>query len=64
VLQPQYDVDYLLLTSGLYMFPRSDGILPGGTFERGEWSLEPDRAAERRIIAGHTQLFAPLLPTG
>jgi glycine/D-amino acid oxidase-like deaminating enzyme len=64
VLQPQYDVDYLLLTRGLYMFPRSDGILLGGTFERGEWSLEPDRAAERRIIAGHTRLFAPLLRTG
>lgn len=46
------------------MFPRSDGILPGGTFDRGEWSLEADRAAERRIIAGHTRLFAPLLPTG
>jgi len=58
VLEPQPEVDYLLLAGGLYMFPRSDGILLGGTFQEGEWSLEPDREAERRIVDGHRELFA------
>jgi D-amino-acid oxidase len=60
VLRPQPEIDYLLLAPGLYMFPRSDGILLGGTFERGEWSIEPDRVAERRILDGHARLFEPL----
>lgn len=64
ILDPQPEVDYLLLWPGLYMFPRSDGILLGGTFQRGEWSLEPDREAEARIIAAHQRRFAPLLANG
>ncbi len=60
VLVPQPDVDYLLLAGGLYMFPRSDGILLGGTFERGEWSLEPNQAEVRRIVEGHARLFASM----
>jgi D-amino-acid oxidase len=39
------------------MFPRSDGILLGGTHENGVWSLEPDPAARRRILDGHRQFF-------
>jgi glycine/D-amino acid oxidase-like deaminating enzyme len=58
VLLPQPDVDYLLLAPDLYMFPRRDGILLGGTFERGEWSLEPNRDAEKRILEGHARIFA------
>ena len=57
ILQPQPEVDYLVLHRGLYMFPRADGILLGGTFERGEWSLDFNHDAERRIIAGHRDLF-------
>lgn len=57
VLVPQREVDYLVLRGGSYMFPRSDGILLGGTFERGEWSLEPDEAALRRIVADHVAFF-------
>jgi glycine/D-amino acid oxidase-like deaminating enzyme len=58
VLLPQPDVDYLLLAQDLYMFPRRDGILLGGTFERGEWSLEPNREAEKRILDGHARIFS------
>ncbi|HXH07717.1 MAG TPA: FAD-dependent oxidoreductase [Vicinamibacterales bacterium] len=57
-LLPQPEVDYITLAGGLYMFPRRDGILLGGTFERGDWSLEPDPAAERRILEGHRAFFA------
>jgi glycine/D-amino acid oxidase-like deaminating enzyme len=59
-LLPQPEVDYITLAGGLYMFPRSDGILLGGTFERGVWSLEPDREAERRILEGHRAFFAAM----
>ncbi|HVR71937.1 MAG TPA: FAD-dependent oxidoreductase [Vicinamibacteria bacterium] len=58
VLVPQPEVDYAVLTDNLlYMFPRRDGILLGGTFERGEWSLTPDPAAAERILQGHMALF-------
>lgn len=58
VLVPQPEVDYGVLTDNLlYMFPRRDGILLGGTFERGEWSLTPDPAAAERILRGHMGLF-------
>ena len=57
-LLPQEEVEYNVLgNGGLYMFPRSDGILLGGTYERGEWSLEPDPEATRRIIDGHQAFF-------
>jgi len=41
----------------LYMFPRSDGILLGGTFERGAESLEPDLEAEKRILERQRAIF-------
>lgn len=61
VLPPAPDVDYSLLTDrGLYMFPRSDGILLGGTHDYGEGSLRPDAAASTRILAGHQALFSAM----
>ena len=56
-LLPQPEVDYSVIGGGLYMFPRSDGILLGGTFERGSWSTEPDPVAKQRIIQGHREIF-------
>jgi D-amino-acid oxidase len=54
VLAPQPEIDYAWVDDeDLYMFPRQDGILLGGTHERGEESLEANRDAERRILAGH-----------
>ena len=58
ILAPQPEVDYIALPPDLYMFPRRDGILLGGTFERGEWSLDPNRDAEKRILEGHSRIFA------
>jgi len=57
VLLPQPEVDYAVATRDLYMFPRSDGILLGGTHERGVWTLEPDLEAEKRILAGQRAIF-------
>ena len=49
--------DYMVITEGLYMFPRRDGILLGGTFQHGVWSLDVDEEARRRIVTGHRALF-------
>jgi D-amino-acid oxidase len=58
VLLPQVNVDYAVLAEdNLYMFPRRDGILLGGTFERENWSLEPDPNAAERILKAHADLF-------
>ena len=56
-LLPQPEVQYAVLAGDLYMFPRSDGILLGGTHERGVWSLDPNLESKAQIIAGHRQLF-------
>ena len=60
VLLPQPGVDYNVLSGGLYMFPRKDGILLGGTFERGQWSLEPNLDAQKRVMEGHQRLFGAM----
>ena len=62
VLFPQPEIDYIVVQEGLYMFPRSDGILLGGTFDRGNASLAVDMAAEHRIVEGHRRLFASMRP--
>ena len=57
-LLPQPEVDYAMVSGGLYMFPRRDGIMLGGTFEHGVETLEPNREAEQRILAGHQRIFS------
>ena len=59
-LLPQPEVDYCTLADELYMFPRSDGILLGGTHEEGVWSLQPNLEAKQRIMAGHARIFAEM----
>jgi glycine/D-amino acid oxidase-like deaminating enzyme len=56
-LLPQPEVQYAVLVDDLYMFPRSDGILLGGTHERGVSTLDPDLVKKRDIIARHAALF-------
>jgi hypothetical protein len=52
------EIDYITLgPAGLYMVPRQDGIVLGGTSGRGEWSLEPNPAEIDRILRGHTVMF-------
>lgn len=53
VLVPQPEVTYR--TGG--MWPRSDGIVLGGTDEAGVWSLDVNEAAQKRIINDHAARF-------
>jgi glycine/D-amino acid oxidase-like deaminating enzyme len=58
VLLPQPEVEYITLADHrLYMFPRRDGILLGGTFERGDWTLTVNEAEKRRVVEGHMDFF-------
>jgi len=56
-LLPQPEVRYAVMGGDLYMFPRSDGILLGGTHERGVWTFDPDPVAKARILEGHRKIF-------
>jgi glycine/D-amino acid oxidase-like deaminating enzyme len=59
MLMPQPEVDYSTAVrgAGLYMVPRTDGILLGGTWQKGEWNLTPDPVQSRRILEGHAAFF-------
>ena len=47
-LLPQPEVDYCTVGPGdIYMFPRHDGIVLGGSHERGVWSTDSDPAVSR-----------------
>lgn len=60
ILLPQPEVDYNTIAREGYMFGRRDGIVLGGTFERGEWLLAPDPAAIARIMDGHRSIFGAM----
>jgi glycine/D-amino acid oxidase-like deaminating enzyme len=57
ILMPQPGIDYNLIHGDYYMFPRADGIVLGGTYQRGETSTVPDENAARRIVAAHRDFF-------
>ena len=40
-----------------YMFPRADGILCGGSFEKGETVAEPTPQCIARILSRHAAFF-------
>jgi D-amino-acid oxidase len=60
VLAPQPAADYITFSSAGYVFPRSDGVVLGGTFEHGVWNTAPDPATERRIVDAHQRFFAAM----
>ena len=57
VLAPQPEVQYAYTLPAGYMFPRGDGIILGGTFEHGEWSMVPEPETIAGIVESHRQLF-------
>jgi glycine/D-amino acid oxidase-like deaminating enzyme len=60
-LLPQPEVDYMTIGPGnIYMFPRRDGILLGGSHDRGEWSMQVDEATKERVLRESGALFAHL----
>lgn len=62
VLLPEPGLDYNLFYRGAYVFPRTDGLVLGGTFQRGQWNLQADPADTERILAGAKAAFATRLP--
>ena len=59
VLLPQPEIDYCYLGGG-YMFPRSDGIVLGGTFDHGDWSLAPKPEQTTSILQSHAEIMKGL----
>jgi glycine/D-amino acid oxidase-like deaminating enzyme len=58
ILLPQPEVDYIMIQGDYYMFPRSDGIVLGGTRDRGDWSLTVEAPTTTRIVENHRAVFA------
>jgi len=59
-LLPQPEVTYTTNYEDTYMFSRRDGILLGGTYEEGNWSLAVDEKTVQEKIAKHKELFAAM----
>lgn len=58
VLLPQPEIGYAFAGQAGYMFPRADGILLGGTFERDQWDAAPQPEAIASMLASHKAFFA------
>jgi D-amino-acid oxidase len=60
LLLPQPELDYVYLDGAkdLYMFPRRDAVILGGSHQHGVWSTEPDETQAARIFEGHRQIAA------
>ena len=67
VMIPQPEVDYatnggLHVSTGapgigIHMMPRSDGLILGGTSEKGVWTLDVNEGERKRIVEAHIELF-------
>jgi glycine/D-amino acid oxidase-like deaminating enzyme len=57
-LLPQPELEYMTIgPNGIYMFPRHDGVLLGGSFERGVENTDIDTAVTDRILKDSAELF-------
>jgi D-amino-acid oxidase len=64
-LLPQPEIDYMTVGPGdIYMFPRRDGVLLGGTHERGIWDTQVDPAATDRILRENAAVFGAMRVPG
>ena len=60
-LLPQAEVEYVTVGPGdIYMFPRHDGVLLGGTHDRGVWDTSVDPAVTERILRENAALFGSM----
>jgi len=73
VLVPQADVNYHTNGGvrdaqprpgglGIHMMARSDGIVLGGTSQRGVWTLDPDEDERKRVVDSHIAVFSAMRP--
>jgi D-amino-acid oxidase len=60
VLLPQPEIDYCYLSGSLYMFPRKDGVILGGTFEHDRWSLDADASQTTATLDGNANIMKGL----
>ena len=60
VLLPQSEIDYCYLFGSIYMFPRRDGIILGGSFDYENWSLQADPEQTKLILDGHSDVMRGL----
>jgi D-amino-acid oxidase len=69
VMPPQPEVNYHTnggvppvpgASLGIHMMARSDGIILGGTSQRGVWTLEPDEAERKRVVDSHISVFSAM----
>lgn len=58
ILLPQPEVRYAYTMDAGYMFPRADGILLGGTFERNVFDATPQPDDIARIVASHKEFMS------
>ena len=59
-IPPDPQVDFLSVGGGsgvTYMFPRGGEILLGGSFQRGDWSRNPEPDVTERIIEDNKAIF-------
>jgi glycine/D-amino acid oxidase-like deaminating enzyme len=62
-LLPQPEIEYMTVgPSGIYMFPRQDGIVLGGTHERDSWDTEPDPATVERVLRENAAVLGAMTP--
>jgi glycine/D-amino acid oxidase-like deaminating enzyme len=60
-LLPQAEVEYMTVGPGdIYMFPRHDGVLLGGTHDRNVWDTSVDPAVTERILRENAALFGAM----
>ena len=69
VMTPQPEVNYHTnggvppvpgASLGIHMMARSDGIILGGTSQRGVWTLEPDEDERKRVVDSHIAVFSAM----
>jgi D-amino-acid oxidase len=57
VLVPQAEIDYIAQAGSFYVFPRRDGIILGGSNERGVSTLHNDPEIIEGIVEGARGIF-------
>jgi glycine/D-amino acid oxidase-like deaminating enzyme len=69
VMTPQPEVNYHTnggvpprpgASLGIHMMARNDGIILGGTSQRGVWTLEPDEDERKRVVDSHIAVFSAM----
>jgi glycine/D-amino acid oxidase-like deaminating enzyme len=59
-LVPQPEVTYATSFENTYMFSRRDGVLLGGTHEKGSWDLNPNLETKAAILKKQGELFGAM----